>query len=231
MTLRRDASGAVMVETLLAFLPLLMLFLGIVQQVLLAAAQLVVHHAAFVGARSASVVLDDDPARYNGAKRLDIQDEARVAPIRDAVHARLAAIVPPRALAALAGAPGSSVLDALGRAPAERLAQAPLYLPAVTAITFPRAPGSEALFEERVEPVDTITVRVTHLATCTIPLVAKIMCSALEDTEVGELERAPAASMLSALARSGIRGVVLQAEANMPLQDAPYRYASQPEEP
>ena len=275
MTLRNDARGAVMVETLLAFMPLFMLFLGVVQYVLLALAQLVVQHAAVAGVRSASVVLDDDPARYDGAERLTIHASAasdassagdllaigeawlgvvpplperpelprlaggmrgygpRIAPIRNAVYAKLAAIVPARALAALAGAPGTSVLDALGRSPVVRLAQAPLYLPVTTAITFPSAPGSEALLDERVEKAGPVTVRVTHLVTCTIPLVAAIMCRSVEslDTEEGgsELDRAPGAALQPLLERAGVRGVVMRAEASMPLQHASYAYASQRE--
>jgi hypothetical protein len=261
-----------MVETLLAFIPLLTLFLGIVQYTLLAAAQLVVQHAAVAGARSASVVLDDDPARYEDVERLVIDNGGarddgasrdllavgdallnavpevpsvaglaaaiqgygpRMALVRNAVYAKLAAIVPARALAAFAGAPGSSVLDALGRSPALRLAQAPLYLPITTAITFPRAPRSSSVFEDRVDATELLTIRVTHITTCTIPLVARLMCRSLEDLRGGEhaaeLSRAPGAALQETLVEHGMRAVILQAEASMPLQDAPYRYASQRE--
>lgn len=277
----RGRRGMVMIETLLAFMPLFMLFLGIVQYALLAAAQLVVKHAAVAGARAASVVLPDDPARYEGAELLELKgrmdsgagagdlgalavfalDEVpalptdspsrlhgldvraagpRMAPIRNAVYGKLAAIVPARALAALGASPGTSVLDALGRTPALRLIQAPFYLPITTAITFPRAPGARELYEERVAPSARVTVRVTHLVTCTVPLVSLFMCETLTgrsarapisgraaqviDEVIDELGHAPAAELQPLLA--GVRAAVLQAEATMPLQLAPYRYPS-----
>lgn len=270
MTLGRDPRGTVMVETLLAFMPLFTLFLGIVQYTLLAGAQLVVQHAAVAGVRAASVVLDDDPAHYGGAERLSIAgDESdaalgnlaalasalvpgaptvprvaasvttggrsygpRMGPVRNAVYAKLAAIVPARAVGTLMGVPGVSVLDGLGTDPVLRLAQAPLYLPATTAITFPISPRVHDLFEERVDPAGLLTVRVTHVVTCTVPLVADIMCTPLgallesesQELRADELRRAPGATVQAVPAFRSVRVKLLQAEASMPLQRAPYQY-------
>jgi hypothetical protein len=265
----RCARGTVMVETVIAFVPLFTLFLGIVQYTFLAAAQLVVRHAAVAGVRSASVVLDDDPARYGGAHELSIaegeardathdlaavarialtavpdapelagsvatdaaQYGARMGPIRNAVYAKLAAIVPARAFASLAGDHGVSVLDGIGVAPALRLIQAARYLPVATAITFPRDPGDAELFDDKVEPTGLLTVRVTHAATCTVPLVSAIMCRTLESLvsseQAGELQHAPAAAHQHNESFARVRAIVLQGEASMPLQRAPYQYASQ----
>jgi hypothetical protein len=271
---RSGEHGTVMVETLIAFVPVFTLFLGIVQYTLLAAAQLVVHHAAVAGVRSASVVLDDDPARYGGAERLSIVDGsgsdasdllstlasfllsdvatdssagspnasvqygARMAPIRNAVYAKLAAIVPARAQQTLEGKPGVSVLDGLGTEPARRLVQARHYLPVTTAITFPRSPGATELFEDRVEPAGVLTVRVTHVTPCTVPLVNTIMCATLSNVRsskhsaaAAELQRAPAAQAQAGSTVENLRVRVLQAEASMPLQAAPYPYASQKAQP
>jgi hypothetical protein len=259
----RCVRGTVMVETLIAFIPLFMLFLGIVQYALLSAAQLVVRHAAVAGVRSASVVLDDDPAYYDGAARLsivggraggasvlaglalfmlsevpgapDVPDglaeiigrttAPRMKPIRTAVYAKLAAIVPAQALASFGESPGVSVLDTLGTAPALRLVQAPLYLPVTTAITFPRSPGAAELFEGIVEPEGALTLRVTHLTTCTVPLVSAIMCQRFIANPHDELRLAPAAPFQEWLAKRGVRVKRLQAEATMPLQRARYTYA------
>lgn len=266
----RCARGTVIIETLIAFIPLFTLFLGIVQYTLLSVAQLVVRHAAVAGVRSASVVLDDDPARYDEAAELsitegaardatrdlaavarvaltdvpdapelsddvaaDVSDNygARMAPIRNAVYAKLGAIVPARAFASLGGNHGVSVLDGLGTAPAQRLIQASRYLPVATAITFPREPGETELFEDLVEPTGLLTVRVTHAATCTVPLVSAIMCQTLESiaasATLGELQSAPAALHQHDPSFARIRAIVLQGEASMPLQSAPYEYASQ----
>ena len=64
-TLATSARGVVYVEFLLCFIPVFMLFLGVVQLALISGAKLVVKHAAYRGARSASVVLADDPKFYD----------------------------------------------------------------------------------------------------------------------------------------------------------------------
>jgi hypothetical protein len=65
----RHEDGVVYVEFLMAFIPLFVLFLGVAQTALIAAAQLTVQHAATRGARSAAVVLYDDLARYEDVER------------------------------------------------------------------------------------------------------------------------------------------------------------------
>ena len=267
----RSTRGTVMVETLIAFVPLFTLFLGIVQYSFIAAAQLVVRHAAVAGVRSAAVVLVDDPARYDDAAELSVREGeardvtrdlaavarlaltnvpdapelsddvatdtsdygARMAPIRNAVYAKLGAIVPARAFASLEGEHGVSVLDGVGTAPALRLIQAARYLPVATAITFPRTPGDAELFDDKVEPIGLLTVRVTHAATCTVPLVSAIMCRKLASlatsAQASELQRAPAAQHQQDADFARVRAIVLQGEASMPLQDAPYMYASESE--
>jgi hypothetical protein len=64
-----DQRGAVYVEFLLAFPPLLLLFLGICQLTLVASAKLVVQHSANRAARTAIVVLDEDPELHGKAPR------------------------------------------------------------------------------------------------------------------------------------------------------------------
>ncbi len=58
--------GAVFVETLIAYLPVMFFFMATWQLAELCAAHLVVEHAAAVTARAASVVLPDDPFYYDG---------------------------------------------------------------------------------------------------------------------------------------------------------------------
>jgi hypothetical protein len=103
----RDASGAVYVEFLIAFLPLLCLFSALVQLAMVQIASLVTNHAAVSAARAAMVVLPDnrDPEGY-GAKLNEIGG------------GRLDAIVAAAnmALAAIDSSPHASVqfLDARG---------------------------------------------------------------------------------------------------------------------
>jgi len=76
---RRDARGAVYVEFLVAFFPMLTLFLSVVQLADLYAAKLVVRHAAYRAARAGAVVFPDDPANY--AEASSKLDDVRMAGI------------------------------------------------------------------------------------------------------------------------------------------------------
>jgi hypothetical protein len=64
-----DERGAVYVEFLLAFFPLFLLFLALCQLALIAAAEAVVRHSAYLAVRSAIVVLEDEPNRHDGVER------------------------------------------------------------------------------------------------------------------------------------------------------------------
>ncbi len=71
--LAADTGGAVYVEFILSFIPLLFMFLGILQMGMLYAASLVVQHAAVTATRAAAVVLDDDPDRYDNQDRRTVE--------------------------------------------------------------------------------------------------------------------------------------------------------------
>ena len=64
----RASAGAIYVEFLLAFLPLFIFFLGLVQLFDLHVANVIANHAAQLTARAAVVVLPDDPAYYDGVE-------------------------------------------------------------------------------------------------------------------------------------------------------------------
>ena len=61
-----DENGAVYLEFLIAFVPIWTFSLCVLQLALIARADLLVRHAAEAAARSASVVLPDDPNEYGG---------------------------------------------------------------------------------------------------------------------------------------------------------------------
>ncbi len=78
-------TGAVYVETLVVYVPLMLLFFGTFQLGELAAASLVLRRATSAAARAATVVLPDDPARYGtpihefaGRRREDIEAAANM---------------------------------------------------------------------------------------------------------------------------------------------------------
>lgn len=65
--LAKCESGAIYVEFLIAFFPVFIMVLGIIQISLMYTAHVVVQHSASTAVRAAIVVIPDDPARYNGA--------------------------------------------------------------------------------------------------------------------------------------------------------------------
>ncbi|MEM7437415.1 MAG: hypothetical protein AAF436_19845, partial [Myxococcota bacterium] len=71
-SLRADARGAIYFEFLLVTVPLWVAFLCLVQLALLAHANLLVKHASEAAARSASVVLPDDPHEYGGEPEMSL---------------------------------------------------------------------------------------------------------------------------------------------------------------
>lgn len=283
LTRAADTRGVVLIELLLAFVPVFVLFLGIVQLALLSVAELVVQHAAVAGVRSAIVVLADDPRFYGDTEPGDIggkdsgNDGAfeqalgdrigtsssaerlpsvslggpRMAAIRRVVHMKLAAIAPEPTLLAQLLSPTSygSVSQALGSMPGARLwSGLAFYLPITTAVTFPVAPGSDELISRNVPAKGNVTVRVTHMLPCLVPLVATLMCERLawnprthglsagsspsekKQRALRELRLAAGANEQPLLVLSGMPIAVLQAEATMPSQAASYLYRSQRKE-
>lgn len=71
-SLLRDTGGAAYVEFLITFIPVFIMFLGMVQMALMFAGGLAVQRAASAAARAAMVVLDDDPQYYDGEERMTI---------------------------------------------------------------------------------------------------------------------------------------------------------------
>lgn len=87
-----DSRGSVYLEFLIAFLPMLLLFSGLLQLSVLQIADLVTKHAAVTAARAAMVVLPDDP-NYYGIQENQIAG-ARLDDITTAAVASLSAIDP-----------------------------------------------------------------------------------------------------------------------------------------
>lgn len=69
-----------------------------------------------------------------------------------------------------------SVAGAIGAAPMSRFSAGLLYNRAAAAVTFPVRPGSNEFITGRIGPTDLVTVRVTYLFPCFVPIVSAIMC-------------------------------------------------------
>ena len=206
-----DERGAAYVEFLLAFMPVLLFFMGMVQISLLFSGSLVVQHAANRAARCAVVVLDDDPQLYDGTPRNSLAGPGLTpgalseglgrlgfggGPSTELRLSRRATIELAAALPLVPLAPGE--VGSIGNAIAKpSLDEAATYTVQALTVSFPVGPG---LSDQRTEydPNEPVTVRVEYRYRCAIPVVSRIVCP------------------------SGTRGV--RAEATLTNQGAPYPY-------
>jgi hypothetical protein len=183
---RRGREGAAYVEFLLAFVPILTLFLGLVQLGLLYGGNLVVQHAAHRAVRTAMVVLDDDPRYFDGDARLvfdgrpataddvewvlaraeDAGSARRPAPLSRRAAVELSAMV---LLAAIEPDDGDSIADALGTMDRGRRAEAVVGATDVELRLDRGPPGSD-------EP-PRVRVRVVHGFACRVPVVRRLVCT------------------------------------------------------
>ena len=207
--------GAVTAETLLVLPVLLLMVFCIAQMAFVSVAQLVVRHAAQRALRAAIVVLEDDPVHYGGAGRgvlvasshaapgsfsqalpfvanYDLPVDQLVRALVDRDPSRLNAIRVAAYLPLLVLAPSMSwagnapdVHTVLARHPLAQLASGLLYNLVACAVTFPERPGSQRQRASRYGPQDNVTVRVTYLFKCEIPLAARVLCDGLAELLVG----------------------------------------------
>ena len=214
-TLVADERGAAYVEFLVSFLPLFLMFMGMVQISLAFAGDLVVQHAAVRAARAAAVVLDDDPERYDGQDRLDLGNGTGTA--EDSLGSVALIVAPLGAVGSLssagspsggmrmgairtaAGAPlmaispslsqmlgDESVMDAIGATQERGALGASAYSRSAMAITFPNGQGSSAYRTNFPGGRNTqITTRVTYLFHCGVPLANRILCESYGSLRLG----------------------------------------------
>lgn len=149
-----EESGVAFLEFLVAFIPVWVFFLSIVQLALIATASLIVQHAADSAARAAVVVFPDDPRKYQGTdEMLDAVRKAALAPLTP---------VAPTGLGA-----GSTIAGAIDTvSPASSL-----YSEAALSLSFP-APKDGPKGKE-------LRVRVTYAYACRVPIARRILCSGL----------------------------------------------------
>jgi hypothetical protein len=282
--IRDDQRGAVYLEFVIVFLPVFVFFMCLLQLGLLYATRLGVEHAASVAARSAVVVLDDDPARYENQARTSVEwtgdcgdagaanivkSLTEFAPVGETGTLgnadgdcrggpRAGAIRSAAALAMLGFSPPLQGLfgdsDFLG--PLGGIAGRIFYALGATGVSFPSEPGG-ATYRTTWGPEDDVTVRVSYLAWCPIPIASWLMCQRLlsyytgvdidiasrEDLEdmvratghirsskprFDELYDHTASRLpLTLMMLSDARFIVMRADATMPIHGAKYRYRSE----
>ena len=91
----RDRRGAIFVEFLIAFLPVQVFFLCLIQLAILFSVRLLTEHAAVNGARAAAVVIGDDGARYSNEGKNELIERGKR---RDAVRAAVVLTLAPMIL-------------------------------------------------------------------------------------------------------------------------------------
>lgn len=247
--LLRDQRGVVMLEFLVALLPVMVMFLGLIQFSFIAGAKLLLRHSAAVAARAAVVVLEDsadlpgaspdlysaapagllqggggqrdagssaglseqgrdamrkaassgsrgDPIldQLQGLTRAMGRNQTRLRQIQTAAYLPLLAVSPDAAdegLGSLAGLPARSgaqdepsVRDAIGGTASSHLLGSFLYNLGMVAVTFPQKPGARELRRRSYDVGDDVTVRVSYLFRCKVPVASLLLC----DSGLGLLE-------------------------------------------
>jgi hypothetical protein len=240
---------------------LFLIFLALCQLALVASAEAIVRHAAYAGVRSAIVVLEDDPDRFDGAPRgslstgraeridgleelaskFEIEDVevarrpaqfpdglvdlastqqgARMVPIRAASLTPLLPVAPNEQLLRESS---QTVSGALGRLDARQLGFAVEYTKSASMVSIHDSPQEEALAHQPIKGKSAVTVRVTYLFHCTVPVVRALMCSSL-DAIANRGKLAMAVSYKTArLVGTDARFKLLTGIATLPNQGADY---------
>ncbi|MFW2389067.1 MAG: hypothetical protein ACN4G0_12070 [Polyangiales bacterium] len=242
--------GVVFVEFLIAFVPIWTFFLCVLQLAFVAHADLVVKHSADSAARSASVVLPDDPNEYGGEPEMSVDRNRITGADFERALARIGSAV--RESSASGGIErafsGQTLLN-LGRSRLNTIrlaAHVPLMPLAPSNVGRDSRPSirksigsgrrllSSLYYQPFAVAVDfpnvaggvasgpEITVRVTYAYQCTVPLARRILCHSFEDLDGKEdLHEA-----LFPLAQSFIGGRFrsIQHQTTLLIHDAPYAY-------
>ncbi|HUT76206.1 MAG TPA: TadE/TadG family type IV pilus assembly protein [Polyangia bacterium] len=224
----RDRLGAAYVEFLVVIGPFLVLVLGLTQLGLLFGADLLVAHAAGKAARAAIVILPDDheDADYGGVpvNQVGLGGEGlgaymlapsggRLAAIRDAARLTLSPIGP-----SLDSVNPGSVAGALIQPSGVSLLSGLIGWTALAvAVSFPDGEGG---FRTTFDPRGPVTVRVTYLFRCAVPLGRDLLCGG-----IGSLSPDQAGALLQnggalhgIVTLAGWRVFALEAERTLPNQ-------------
>ena len=249
-SLFREQRGVVFLEFLIAFVPMWTFFLCVVQLALITYANLMVKHSADSAARSAVVVLPDDPNEYGGEPEMSVGRSRITAADIVKVLGRVSSTLRDRPNPdSVVAAFSDQTLANLGRSRLNtiRLAAhiplmplAPIQVGRDSQPSIAKAIGGErrlvsALYyqpfalavtfpglQDGVANGSEITVRVTYAYQCTVPLARRILCRAFGDLAA----RDELAEAFFPLAQSFVGGRFrgLQHETTLMIHDAPYEY-------
>ncbi len=220
----RKKQGVVYVETIIVIIPFLILFFGLIQLGLLLAADLLVQHAAAKAARAAIVILPDDSkeAAYSKSPLNKIgkgkglkaykktKKESRYEAIRNAARMVLSPISP-------ALNKGDSVEAALKTNAGSTITGMAVWTKQAVALSFP---GAENSYKTTFAPQENISIEITYLYKCSIPIGKELVCKSYSrlDKKLKKLLQIKGSMLPAANLNSNWKFVALQARASLPNQ-------------
>ena len=249
-SLSADRRGVVFLEFLIAFVPLWVFFLCLIQLAFVSYADLVVKHSADSAARSAAVVLPDDPSEYGDEPERSLDPNRVTRSDLEAALSRVGSVLGRSADAVPIASPSSGeALLNLGRSRLNtvRLAAHVPLLPLASlgfrygstssiaaALATERGLVSALLYQPLLVALTfpgadagivegpEITVRVTYAYPCVVPVARRILCDSFG--ELGSqhgLGRAPV-PIAQRILRGRFR--LIRRESTLMIHDAPYTY-------
>lgn len=246
-----DQSGVVFLELLICIIPMWTFFLCLVQLALIAHASLIVQHAADSAARSAVVILPDDPDEYAGEPTMTVSRNRVAADDVTEALSRLSSFLRDPSPHSIVRAFSEQAFANLGRSRLNTIrlaAHVPLMPLSPTRSggdphpSIRKAIGGErallaAFYYQPLAVAVTfpglkgevvrepeITVRVTYAYPCTVPLARKILCHAFSDLETKQELRGVFLPVAQSLLGGRFRS--LQHETTLMIHDAAYMYRS-----
>jgi hypothetical protein len=244
-----DQSGVVLLEFLVTFVPVWTFCLCIFQLALIAEANLMVKHAADAAARSASVVLPDDPNEYGGEPEMSVGRNRVTGDGLVAALGRASAALRAPSSSAISIAFSDHVLGNVGRSRLNTIrlaAHIPLMPLAPVDVGRDARPSLQKALGGRRSPVSAVyyqpfavavtfpgtsgelvtapevTVRVSYAFQCTVPLARRILCSAFDDLEGEQQWKQSFVTIAQGLVGGRFRR--LHHEATLMVHRAPYEY-------
>lgn len=248
-TLLRDCGGVVFLEFLIAFLPVWTFSLCIFQLALITRANLIVKHSADAAARSAAVVLPDDPAEYGGEPEMSVNRNPVTANALVTALGDISSALRSSSTRALAAAFSDRALANVGRSRLNTIrlaAHVPLMPLAPTnvgrdpspslrkSLGGPRSLASAIYYQPFAVAVTfpnasggvvtgpEVTVRVVYAYQCSVPLARRLLCSPFDQLASASDWKQSALSIAQSLVGGRFRQ--LQHQSTSLVHSAPYEY-------
>jgi TadE-like protein len=241
----KDERGVVFVEFIICFTPMFVFFLGITQLAFSYATKIVVQHAASKAVRAAMVSepevkrdcpngdpgddrdavgfkslqdpFSDEPSS-NGSSQgepTNSGDSPLLTKVRAAAYLPLAAMGPPVAAYPVGAGPLGSIAEGLGQYTTRFATAYFIYNRSHAAVTFRDSEGKVMDPQPRELPEGRVTIQVSYLHYCMIPLVSRIMCNPIHDLAGLSREIGPGMAAVQNVGGLDLESVIQSKGANL----------------